>query len=192
MRSWWTSRAKQDHSPLLQLDISSFVHLSLSTRARDSDRTTGGKPVDGYGMQKRAGVVSAARRPPCSDSPRPSWGSPQSSSSTRQARRRPCLPSISASSSILIKFIVACVRHRIRSRDRAGFRGARHVPLRVPAFGCGNVTALLSLAGVALVTAASGCFGAAVAGSVRKVQCARRSRGTSVRSPPASTSTPRY
>ena len=48
---------------------------------------------------------------------------------------------------------------------------------RTPAFGCGIAAALLSLAGVALVTAASGCFGrfgAAVApaparGTVRKV-----------------------
>ena len=31
---------------------------------------------------------------------------------------------------------------------------------RTPAFGCGIAAALLSLAGAALVTAASGCFGA--------------------------------
>jgi len=37
---------------------------------------------------------------------------------------------------------------------------------RTPAFGCGIAAALLSLAGVALVTAASGCFGRFGAGAV--------------------------
>ncbi|PVH32714.1 hypothetical protein PAHAL_9G467400 [Panicum hallii] len=66
-------------------------------------------------MQKRAGVVSAARRPPCSDSPRPSWGSPQSSSSTRLSWG----PTRSAASTGV----------RLRQRHRAALAGrgsARH------------------------------------------------------------------
>jgi len=96
----------------LQLDISSFVHLSVSLpsfRLRQSDR----RKASRYAMQKRAVVVSAAAAVLGLAAAVLGFAAEYFKHKARQSRR-PRVPTIPAASSLLlIRFTVACVLHTL-------------------------------------------------------------------------------